>query len=245
MPDTGNAGYRDPAAPMQWVDAFAALPLESVQPQTWERLRARLPATPVRRRWPVWLAAAASLAVMVAVPWRMHSGGGVPTGLDHEPAPAITIGQLGSPPPAPAPAAAPVEETASPPPAPIADNDAPPARATATIRRPHRASAPPPASPEANLEPLYAESARLEELLALTRDDSVASGGIAALAVNVNAELADIDSVLAQPGLETSLRTELWHQRVDTLRQLAGIETTRLLLTARGETGDVVLVTVD
>jgi len=98
---------------------------------------------------------------------------------------------------------------------------------------------------EAGLEALYAESAQLEALLAAARDDRIASSGTAALTDSLDTELAAIDAALIQPGLGAPGRADLWRQRVDTLRQLAGIETTRRLLSARGETYDAALVSVD
>lgn len=239
MPDAGAFGHRDPPTPMRWGDAFAALPLESAGTQAWERLQARLPARAIaparsRGRWLPWLAAAASLAVVVAVPWRLQTRHATTAPAGSPPAPVIAARQ-------PEPLQTPVEENAA---SRVrhARDTAPPARAIATAGTRSRAPA---ASPERNLEPLYAESARLEELLALTRDDRVANGGFAALADDCDAELAVIDAALIQPDLEAPRRAELWHQRVDTLRQLAGIETTRRLLAARGETWDAALVSVD
>lgn len=249
MPDVGEFVYRDHAAPMQWRDALMALPLETAGSQAWERLRGRLPAkpSPAHRRWPLWLAAAASLAVAVALPLRMQ-----PTG-DTKPeanqSPVLAIPNL----PAPPPAAAPPKEV-SPPPARELLAGSSPRAVTPTMRRhpieapssaPLSAPEPVPLAPETDLEPLYAESARLEDLVALTRDGSIANGGIAPLADAFSAELASIDAVLAQPRLDASRRADLWHQRVDTLRHLAGIETTRRLLDAQGDTGDVVLVIVN
>lgn len=255
MPDAGEFEYRDHVPPMQWRDALRALPLETAGPQAWEHLRGRLPArpSPARRRWPLWLAAAASLAVVIALPWRMYSGGNSIPEVRH-PSPLAIAHQ-----PAPPPAVTPIVATA-----PVKDVSLPTARkllagghsrtVTPAMRRrsfetslpaPVSTPDPVPTAPEADLEPLYAESARLEELVALTRDDNIANGGNSVLADAFSAELASIDAILAQPRLDASRRADLWHQRVDTLRHLAGIETTRRLLDAQGGTGDVVLVLVN
>lgn len=247
MPDTGRSGHEERPAPPRWDEALAALPLESAQPQAWERLRARLPAAdaPVRTRgrWPLWLAAAASLALAVAIPLRMHLRDAAAPHAIGSPPPIASARQ---PEPPPVSTIVPTEDGAAPE-ARIAQGDARPAIAHAiapATNAPPRATAMT-ASPERDLEPLYAESARLEELLALTRDDTIANGGIAALAEDFDAELALIDVALTQPGLDAPRRAELWHQRVDALRQLAGIETTRRLLSARGDTWNAALVSVD
>ncbi len=97
----------------------------------------------------------------------------------------------------------------------------------------------------ASLETLYAESAQLEALLAYARDDRVSSGSAAALSVQLDGQLASIDAALAQPGLSPAQQRQLWRQRVETLRSLTGFESTRRLLTARGERYDGALVRVD
>ena len=94
------------------------------------------------------------------------------------------------------------------------------------------------------IESLYAESAQLEQLLALVRDERVASGASAALSSDLDDRVADIDADLAQPGLDAADRDRLWRQRVDAMQQLVGIETTRAL-SARGETFNAALVSID
>ena len=54
-----------------------------------------------------------------------------------------------------------------------------------------------------------------------------------------------IDTALIQPGLSDTQRANLWGQRVDTLQQLVGIETTNRLYASRGQTYDVALVSID
>ena len=75
MPDAGDFDKRGASAsPVSWGDAFAALPQETPDAGGLQRLQARLPAanTPrVHRRWPLWLAAAATLALVVALPLRI------------------------------------------------------------------------------------------------------------------------------------------------------------------------------
>jgi hypothetical protein len=100
------------------------------------------------------------------------------------------------------------------------------------------------AAGNARLDALYAESARLEALLALARDDRVASAGAALLASELDAQVAGIDARLAQPGLDATRRTALWQARVDALRQAAGFESTQRVLASQGD-GGALLVSVD
>jgi len=95
------------------------------------------------------------------------------------------------------------------------------------------------------LQRLQAESAQLEGLLALTRDDAVSSGAVAAVASELAGQVALVDAALAQPSLPPAQRVALWQDRVDALRQLAGFETTQRLLASRGERQDALLVSVD
>jgi hypothetical protein len=94
------------------------------------------------------------------------------------------------------------------------------------------------------LDALYTESARLEALLDLARDDRVASASAALLAAELDAQVAGIDARLAQPGLDDAQRTALWQARVDALRQAAGFESTQRVLAAQGN-GGALLVSVD
>jgi hypothetical protein len=120
-----------------------------------------------------------------------------------------------------------------------------PARAAAPRPATAAAAAGEPASDSAQpLDALYAESARLEALLALARDDRVASASAALLSAEFDAQVAGIDARLAQPGLDEAQRTALWQARVDALRQAAGFESTQRVLAAQGNTG-ALLVSVD
>lgn len=94
------------------------------------------------------------------------------------------------------------------------------------------------------LDALYAESARLEALLALARDDRVASASATVLASALDAQVAGIDARLAQPGLDAAQRNALWQARVDALRQAAGFESTQRVLASQGD-GGALLVSVD
>lgn len=105
------------------------------------------------------------------------------------------------------------------------------------------ASTEPVITPE--LDRLYAESAQLEALLSMARDERVSSGTAAALASEFDAQIASIDATLIQPDVTPQQRTALWRDRVDALRQVAAFESTQRLLAAQGERYDAMLVSVD
>ena len=263
MPDTGRLEPRMPGppdAPADWHDAFAALPAETPTPDGWQRLRARLPAAaPARRaRWPWGVAMAASLLLAAWLPWRLPA----PTAGD----PGVAIGAIAvsevAPIPIPAQAIDPAPEPAGM--QPVAQPTRPEARAptfvaSGTRMRPSTASRPDAtpshsgsqvattqdAAPADALDDLYARSAQLESLLALARDERVASGAAAALAETLEARVATVDAALSQPDLTTAQRTSLWDTRVDALQQLVGIEATQRLYAARGQSYDAALVTID
>lgn len=95
------------------------------------------------------------------------------------------------------------------------------------------------------MEALYAESARLETLLAVARDDRFGSGTALALASEYESRLAAIDAALRQPGLSREQRQALWQERVDSLRTLAGFESNRRWLQSQGTVYDAALVLID
>lgn len=228
-----------------WSRAFAALPQETPPAQGWERLAARMDgdghgiARKARayRRAPAWigLAAAATLAMIALWPDRE-----APVGTRPARDPQIAATQS---PPGTRPAVLPAPERSQAP-APAGTTQV---ATTKPEAAPHRASrarrAPAKAVPD-RLPGLYAESAQLESLLALARDDRVSSAGAALLSDELDAQVAAIDSSLAQPGLDRSERLHLWQARVDALRQAAGFESTQRLLASQGR-GDVMLVSVD
>ena len=73
----------------------------------------------------------------------------------------------------------------------------------------------------------------------------MSSGTTAALSDELDARVAGIDAALIQSGLGDAERAELWHQRVDALQQLVGIEATNRLYAARGQSYDAALVSID
>lgn len=263
MPDTGRFEPRMPGppdAPADWHDAFAALPAETPTPDGWQRLRARLPAAaPARRaRWPWGVAMAASLLLAALLPWRLPAPGAEPSGA----ATGAVAVSVAPPTATPAQAIDPAPEPARM--QPVAQPTRPEARAptfvaSGTRMRPSTASGrrTTPAHPGSqvatthdaatadDLEGLYARSAQLESLLALARDERVASGAAAALTETLEARVATVDAALSQPDLTTAQRTSLWDTRVDALQQLVGIEATQRLYAARGQSYDAALVTID
>ena len=218
-------------------------------------MQSRLPA-PVRSRtrWPLWLATAASLLLAVAIPLRM-----LPQAQPDAPAPQTPAAVASASTrqavatattPGAAPSIAAVAQPVST--APVANRDRP--RRAAPSQRPIRTVAQPAettriaetdAKPSTDLEPLYAQSGQLESLLAMARDERVASGTAAALSDELDARIADIDAALVQPDLGDAQRADLWHRRVDALQQLVGIEATNRLYAARGERYDAALVSID
>lgn len=174
--------------PPGWNNAFAALPLERPDADGWRAIASRLDARH-HRRWPAWLATAAALLLVVALPWRLQR-----------------------------------QDTAAPP---------------ATTTGPTVVAAP------ATLEQLQAESAQLEALLAMARDERVSSAAAASVANDLERELADIDAALMQPDLAPARHVTLWRERVQTLRTVVGFEGTRRWLASQGERYDGALVRVD
>lgn len=290
-----------PAPIRDWNDAFAALPLETPDAGTWQRVQ-RAGRQRRASRWPLWLSMAAMLALAAVLPWQLSRTVGGSDALDGPDAPAATPGGdigrpaadsgiVAAPAPrdtkrhAPAPAAAQVtaqgtEHTlaavgiaarqaaavrgarparaggadagaVAAQRAPVATDAAaaPPAAGDSVPRMAAHSGAQPAvvaqAAADAQLEALYAESARLEALLALARDDRVATGAAAALGDAFDAQVASIDAALREPALPDDTRNALWQQRVDTLRQFAGFESTQRALAASGERYDAMLVSVD
>jgi hypothetical protein len=265
MPDTGHCNPHtsdNHSAPTDWHAAFAALPAEAPTPDGWQRLHARLPirTAPRRARWPWGLAMAAALALAVVLPWRLLAPGAARPAADVlavTDAGAIpTSTPMADPALADTDAARPIVDSAPPP----APKPTLPARDTrlrpaSIVRGPPRARHPPAANTATAHDPaaaatdtlnsLYARSAQLEDLLALARDDRVANGPAAALADDLETQLATVDAALSQPGLSRTQRAALWSTRVDALQQLVGIETTQRLYVARGQSHAAALVTID
>jgi hypothetical protein len=261
--------------PRDWGEAFAALPPETPPTDSLSPVFARIPAsTPTRpsRQW--WIAAAAVLALAAIVPMTVnfvrHPGASQGPAvaiqkpeLDTRPqgpreaagfrrddgAGNATVSSQNR-----SRVAASVMPTAD-----AVDRKTLDARlrghdeqkqiakADTPHRKPHRMRKSSLASEPADklMEPLYAESARLEALLALARDDRVGSATAVALGDDFQAQVAGIDVALAQPSLDAKQRLALWRQRVDALRAYASFESTQRALAASGERYDAMLVSID
>ncbi len=92
---------------------------------------------------------------------------------------------------------------------------------------------------------LYAESARLEAMVALARDDGMSSAAAATMTAAIDARIGGIDASLSQPDLLPDARLQLWEARVGALRDLAGLETTQRLMASQGRDYEATLVRVD
>lgn len=264
-----NPHAHDQMPPQDWATAFAALPPEAPPADALSSVFARLPAsTPARPRRQWWIAAAAVLALAAVVPL-LHIRHTQPPAVKEaretdfarhareggHPASFALVGKAKTLDPGlrrddgfgtaavrsgvatPEAAMAPVEHST-------------PVRIAKTgthHRKPDRTHKSVLASEPADalMEPLYAESARLEALLALARDDRVASASAVALGSDFEARLSAVDAALAQPALTPRRRLELWRERVSALRAYAGFESTRRALAASGERYDAMLVSID
>ncbi len=261
MPDTERT------TPSDWSDAFASLPMETPPSGGWQRLEKALDAPdgsarrPRRRHWPMWLAAAAIGAVAL-VPALRRSDDAARTPEVTQTAPLAAKKRVPvdiTRPPAAASkqpltrVASTVEPTAQPDAA-RPDDASSSMKSTAPATTPRIAAAAPreDATPDprgdelrAQVAALQAESAQLEALLALARDDRVASASGAAVTVELDRRVGRIDASLSQPGLADADRAALWQARVSAMRELAGFETTQRWLVASGERYDGALVSVD
>lgn len=91
---------------------------------------------------------------------------------------------------------------------------------------------------------LMNESAQLEQLLTALRDPSVGSASDTLIGIEFEDRLAQLDARLAQAGNDPDERLQLWRQRVQLLRDYAGVESTRRYLASEGERLDSSLVAV-
>lgn len=92
------------------------------------------------------------------------------------------------------------------------------------------------------LEALMIESAQLENFITAVDDDEMASANAAALGLEFEVRLRRIDVALSTPTLDVDSRTRLWQQRVNLLREYAGVQGTSQWLAADGGTLDGSLV---
>ena len=259
MPDTERPTPSNGTVPADWSGAFAALPMETPPSGGWQRVTQALDAsdrTPRRQRWPLWLAAAAIGAIALVPALRQSSDD---TRAPTESAPLAAHKRVpvdtSRPPiatskrPETRVASTPTESARVAPGDRVGDRAGDPATSplVASATPAPREAAPDPRAAElrAQLASLQSESAQLETLVALARDDRVASASSAALAVEFDRRIGRIDASLSQPGLADTDREALWQARVAAMRELAGIETTQRWLVASGERYDGALVSVD
>ncbi|MBD9479454.1 hypothetical protein [Pseudoxanthomonas sp. PXM02] len=214
MPDSLT---RDPM-PRDWDEAFGALPLDVPPAGSWQRLSTALPVAPApRRRWGrSALALAATLALAAVVPLMSPRLQQRQAPLPSEGDRAVASVRAHSEVPAnaaPPVAAEDMVKTPTPSP-PIVLTAASASRSVGRAR-------------DARLDALYGESARLEAVLAQLPDSGVTDAASIAVATGLQDQVAHIDVALSQPALPIDARTALWQERVDTLRQLTGVEATQ------------------
>jgi hypothetical protein len=89
---------------------------------------------------------------------------------------------------------------------------------------------------------LMDESARLERLLAATRDDVAANASAMVLSLQLEDRLQSLDAALAQPDVTDARRLALWRERVDLLHAAAGLESSRRYYAAQGRALEPTLV---
>lgn len=247
MPDAGTL-HRLP--PQGWPDAFAALPLESPPAGGWSKVSARLVTR--QRRWPMWLAVAATLALAVGLPLRWAAHQTAPPAVATVSAAATTTSQPTTAATQDTPAIASIEpaqpdSTMLADSTPVAANDdqAAPAATQLATTDPDTTPVAVPDPARAALDQLHAESAQLEALLAVTRDERVSSASAAVLGEDLESRVGSIDAALMQPSLSDRQRTGLWRERVLALRRLVGFESTQRMLAAYGQRDDALLASID
>lgn len=94
---------------------------------------------------------------------------------------------------------------------------------------------------DSELAALMAESARLERLVFAADDGGASSASAAALSIAYEDQLHALDAELAG-NRDPARQLPLWQQRVELLRGVAAVETSRHYLAAQGQSFDVALV---
>lgn len=261
MPDS-RASYDTPRG---WGEAFAALPMEAPPADAWTSIARRLPQRQPdarRRRRPYWVAMAAAIALAMVIPVFQWIERENPETL---PASSSVATAPVAPTPSSIPIHAKAVESAVvadesqpiamlPVPA-ISTSSSFPTTVTAKAAAARidksanaREISPSPPSDSAakatamaeqrQLENLYAESARLEAVLAQLQEPRVSSATAATLSAELQDHIANIDGALSQPDVPSTSQLDLWQQRVDALRQLTGVETTQRWMAAQGTATD-------
>ena len=227
MPDSRA---REPL-PRDWGDAFGGLPMETPPEGAWQRVAIALPPAPDHRtRWRRPALALAATAFFAAVVPLLHWRTTVDSPLPSQPAPlpeiATSAPLVATPEPSARASIAAEAQDAS------TSARAPASRARQTPERALQARQHDPA----RLDALYTESARLEAVLAQLPDTTVGNVAMLAVSADLQDQVAHIDLALSQPALQESARAALWQQRVDTLRQLTGVEATQRWQVALNDT---------
>jgi hypothetical protein len=269
---TGTAAID--GGPNGWGEAFAALPMETPSSDGWARLARKLDARSSRggvarrERRTTWLIGVASAAVLVLAAWSplsrwLQADVAEPPSVVTQAVPGMRglAAPIRTEPDEPRPAVARVADASdavSPALRETQSAHRKPARSTrvATARR-HVEAEPTLTQPGTNnaiavaaaeadsLQKLQAQSAQLEALVALARDDRVGNASSELLSSELDAGIAVIDAALSQADLAGAEKQELWQQRVDLLQQLAGVEATSRWLAAQGASSTTNLVAVD
>lgn len=233
MPDTCHPSSPAGAA-RDWSDAFNALPLEAPATDPWPALVRRLGARRRNPHLPAWLGLAAAAALIAVLAWPRAES-------PIAPSPIARATQVATTPVAP-PSPVGATQVAT---TPIASPS--PVGATQVATTKAAKSAPESLAPSpapTRLESLQAESARLEALVAVARDDRTGSAGTVLLGDAFDAQVAGIDAALSDPAIDLAEREQLWQARVDALQQAAGFFGTQRLMAAHGS-ADTWLVSVD
>jgi hypothetical protein len=96
-------------------------------------------------------------------------------------------------------------------------------------------------SDRVELSGLMSESARLERLIAATNDNGASNATAAALSLEYDDRLQSLDSEL-ELSRDPARQRLLWLKRVQLLRNIAAVETSRHYLASEGRSLDVTLV---
>ena len=91
------------------------------------------------------------------------------------------------------------------------------------------------------LAALMSQSARLERLLALANDDGASTASTAAVSLEYEDRLHQLDAEL-EASRDPDAQLPLWRQRLQLLRQVAALEASRHYLASEGRSLDVALV---
>lgn len=243
-----------------WPDAFATLPLDSPDASVLPAMFARLDARR-RMRWPLWLATAATLALLLVSPPLSRMADEIGAAHDDGTVDARPLTVPGVAAATSASSEMVVSNmraaTSGRPSTTAVDDEGGAIQQAIASALPKVALSTAPSTAAltaasgagdrslSDFERLYAESAQLEAVLAMARNDRVVSGPASVLFGELNAYVAAIDAALSQPTLPQTQQLALWEQRIDVMRQLASFESTQRWLANNGERYDGPVASVD